>query len=111
MFFTLFIASPSSPLRVLICAAGWVLQPRARCVWMFSIATVASSTSMPTASASPPSVMRWIVCPVIHSAKHAAEQRERDVYHHDEGAPPVAQEQSTIRPVSTAPSAPSLTMS
>jgi hypothetical protein len=37
--------------------------PRARCVSMFSIATVASSTRMPTASASPPSVMMLIVWP------------------------------------------------
>ena len=35
--------------------------PRARCVWMFSMATVASSTRMPTASARPPSVMTLIV--------------------------------------------------
>lgn len=35
--------------------------PRARCVWMFSIATVASSTRMPTARASPPSVMMLMV--------------------------------------------------
>ncbi len=31
--------------------------------WMFSTSTVASSTSMPMASASPPSVMRFIVWP------------------------------------------------
>ena len=32
--------------------------------WMFSTATVASSTSMPMASASPPSVIRLMVKPV-----------------------------------------------
>jgi hypothetical protein len=35
--------------------------------WMFSIATVASSTRMPTASASPPSVMTFRVWPSAHS--------------------------------------------
>ena len=40
--------------------------------WMFSIATVASSTRMPIASARPPSVIRLIVCPVIHRASTAA---------------------------------------
>ena len=30
--------------------------------WMFSTSTVASSTSMPMASASPPSVIRFSVC-------------------------------------------------
>ena len=34
--------------------------------WMFSISTVASSTRMPIASASPPSVMMLIVLPVSH---------------------------------------------
>src|SRR6266849_163521 len=33
------------------------------CRWTFSIVTVASSTRMPTASAIPPSVMRFNVCP------------------------------------------------
>ena len=37
--------------------------PGAMCRWMFSMATVASSTRMPTASASPPSVIRLIVSP------------------------------------------------
>ena len=35
---------------------------------MFSIATVASSTRMPTASASPPSVITFSVSPNAHSA-------------------------------------------
>src|SRR5438876_539513 len=35
--------------------------------WIFSISTVASSTSTPTASARPPSVIMLIVCPVIHN--------------------------------------------
>ena len=38
---------------------------------MFSIATVASSTRMPTASASPPKVMMLMVWPKAHSAMTA----------------------------------------
>ena len=37
------------------------------CAWMFSIATVASSTRMPMARARPPSVMMLMVLPVSHS--------------------------------------------
>ncbi len=40
------------------CARG---VPRARCVWMFSMTTVPSSTRMPTARARPPSVMMLMV--------------------------------------------------
>ena len=40
--------------------------PMERCRWMFSTATVASSTRMPVASASPPSVMRLIELPVTY---------------------------------------------
>ena len=46
--------------------------PGRNCVWMFSIETVASSTSTPTASARPPSVMMLIVCPVAQNAMTAA---------------------------------------
>ena len=42
-------------------AARARLRPSARWVWMFSIVTVASSTRMPTANASPPKVMMLIV--------------------------------------------------
>ena len=42
--------------------------PIARLRWMFSISTVASSTRMPTASASPPSVMMFSVWPRAQSA-------------------------------------------
>ena len=74
-------------------------RPRARetpgsmCVWMFSISTVASSTSTPTASARPPSVMMLIVWPVSPEQHHGAEQRERNVEHDDQRAAPVAQEE------------------
>ena len=41
--------------------------PMWRLRWMFSTSTVASSTSMPIASASPPSVIRFNVCPLRKS--------------------------------------------
>ena len=41
--------------------------PSARLRWMFSIVTVALSTSSPIASARPPSVIRLIDCPVRNS--------------------------------------------
>ncbi len=46
--------------------------PCSRCQLMFSIVTVASSTRMPTASASPPSVMMLSVCPASASPAMAA---------------------------------------
>src|SRR3982074_737605 len=53
------IAIWSEPSRI----AGARSLPCSRCQLMFSIATVASSTSMPTASARPPSVMMLMVSP------------------------------------------------
>ena len=41
--------------------------PRLRLRWMFSISTVASSTRIPTASASPPNVMTFNECPSKYS--------------------------------------------
>ena len=41
--------------------------PMWRFRWMFSTSTVASSTSMPIASARPPNVMRFRVCPPRNS--------------------------------------------
>ena len=43
--------------------ASFSALPEAMCRWMFSMATVASSTRMPTASASPPRVIRLMVSP------------------------------------------------
>ena len=40
--------------------------------WMFSTATVDSSTRMPTARARPPSVIRLIDCPASHNANSEA---------------------------------------
>ena len=73
-------------------AARARLRPSARRVWMFSIATVASSTRMPTASANPPRVMMLIVWPETQSAA-PTRGRKRNVQDHDERTAPVAQEQ------------------
>ncbi len=60
--------------------------------WVFSISTVASSTRMPTASASPPSVITLMVC--AHHAQN--DQRDQDGERNrnadDEGAAPASQE-------------------
>ena len=48
-----------APLRIAVSTSS----PCSRCQLMFSIVTVASSTRMPTASASPPRVMMLIVSP------------------------------------------------
>ena len=68
------------------------------CVWMFSTSTVASSTRMPTASARPPSVIRFKVCPLSHRSTTAPEQSKGDVEHHDDHAAPVAQEHQHHQP-------------
>ena len=70
----------------------------AKWVWMFSTSTVASSTRMPTASARPPSVIRLTVCPLEPQRDHRRQQRQRDVQHDDQRAPPVAQEQQHHQP-------------
>ena len=54
------IAICSAPSTIAVVAAAL---PCSRLRWMFSIATVASSTRMPTASARPPSVMTLSVSP------------------------------------------------
>ena len=78
------------------------------CVWMFSISTVASSTRMPMASASPPRVIRLIVCPVSQSATTAAISA-RGIFSSTISALRQSRRNSRIiSPTSTAPSAPSL---
>jgi hypothetical protein len=52
--------------------AGSTSLPCSRCQLMFSIVTVASSTRMPTASASPPNVIMLSVWPVAHRPISAA---------------------------------------
>ena len=60
---------------------------------MFSIATVASSTRMPTASARPPSVMMLIVSPSALSTMIERQDRQRDRHRDDQRAAPAAEEQ------------------
>ena len=81
--------------------------PRARWTWMFSIATVASSTRMPMASARPPSVMIFTVCPVSHRPTSAASSANGMVSTTIKALRTSRRKSSTIRPVRIAPSAPS----
>jgi hypothetical protein len=78
----------SAPSRM----AGSSALPCSRCQLMFSIATVASSTRMPTASARPPRVMMLIVSPSALSAMIELEDRERDRDRDDHRAAPAAEE-------------------
>ena len=65
---------------------------------MFSIVTVASSTRMPTASASPPSVMTLIVSPSSGEHRHRRQDGERDRDGDDQGRAPAAEEQQDHHP-------------
>jgi hypothetical protein len=67
--------------------------PRPRWAWMFSTATVDSSTRMPMARARPPRVIRWIDWPVIQRANTAARRESGNVDDDDEGAAPIAEEE------------------
>ena len=60
---------------------------------MFSISTVASSTRMPTASASPPSVMMLIVSPSALSTISETKNGERNGDGDDQRAAPAPQKQ------------------
>ena len=66
--------------------------PSVRLRWMFSIVTVALSTSRPIASASPPRVIRLIVLPGQEQPDQAGEDRQRDRGRDDHRVPPAAQE-------------------
>ncbi len=78
-------------------------------LWMFSISTVASSTRMPTASASPPRVIKLMVCPLSQSATMAAISA-RGIFRRTTIALRQSRKNTnTIRPTSTAPDAPSPT--
>ena len=77
--------------------------PRARCVWMFSMATVASSTRMPTASARPPSVMMLMVWPAPHNATTAVSSAKGIVMTTIAELRQSRRNSSTISPVSRAP--------
>ncbi len=70
---TIQIQSSDTNAGVTICCAPSMIDvstslPCSRCQLMFSIVTVASSTRMPTASASPPRVMMFSVSPISESA-------------------------------------------
>ena len=70
---------------------------------MFSIATVASSTRMPTASARPPSVMTLIVWPAPHNAITAASNAKGIVTTTMPALRQSRRNTSTISPVRSAP--------
>ena len=72
---------------------------------MFSMATVASSTKMPTASARPPSVITLIVCPAPQSAITAASNANGMVTTTMPALRLSRRNTSTINPVKSAPSA------
>ncbi|MCG3163610.1 MAG: hypothetical protein JMDDDDMK_05049 [Acidobacteria bacterium] len=81
--------------------------PRDRCVWMFSMATVDSSTRMPMASANPPSVMMLIVCPVSHRPTTPARTANGIVVTTISALRRSRRNNKTIKPVNSAPNAPS----
>ena len=74
---------------------------------MFSMATVAMSTKMPTASASPPSVIRLMVWPVSQSASSDASNDSGIVMTTTSALRQSRRNSRTISPVSSAPSMPS----
>jgi hypothetical protein len=78
---------------------------------MFSTATVASSTRMPTASAMPPSVIRWMFSPLNHSANVAASSDSGMLMTTMNALRQSRRKINTMRPVRIAPSAPSLSRS
>jgi hypothetical protein len=81
--------------------------PRAGCVWMFSIATVAMSTRMPMARANPPSVMMFTVWPVSHSATTPPINASGMFSTTTSALRQSRRNNSTTIPVSNAPNAPS----
>ena len=74
---------------------------------MFSMQTVASSTRMPTAKASPPRVIMLMVCPVSQSASTEPMKESGMLMTTIKALRQSRRNSSTIRPVSTAPRAPS----
>ena len=81
--------------------------PLARWVWMFSIATVASSTRMPTARANPPRVMILMVCPAPQRATTAVSRANGIVTTTIVELRQSRKNSSTMSPVSKAPNSPS----
>lgn len=78
-------------------------------VWMFSTSTVDSSTRMPMDRASPPRVIRLSVWPVIHRARTLLSTASGMFNTTTMTARQSRRNSSTMRPVRTAPSAPSAT--
>ena len=81
-----------------ICAAPsriavFTVLPCSRCQLMFSMVTVASSTRMPTANASPPSVMTLRVCPLTANSAMAGKHRQGNRGGDDQGRAPTAKKQ------------------
>ena len=79
----------AAPSRMPVCRS----LPWSRLRSMFSIATVASSTRMPTASARPPSVMMLMVSPSALSMQMEAQDRKRNRDGDDQRAAPAPQKQ------------------
>ena len=79
-------------------------RPFSRSCWMASIATVASSTRMPTAKASPPKVMRLMVCPQSQRPSTARSSASGMLTTTTSVLRASRRKTKTIRPVSTAPS-------
>ena len=77
--------------------------------WVFSMDTVASSTSTPTASARPPSVIMFIVCPAAQSRITAPSSAKGMLATTISAERQSRRKISTINPVSSAPSTPSVT--
>ena len=95
---TMQIASVETKVGTAICAAPSITartsdlrMPMLRCV--FSIATVASSTSMPTASARPPSVITLMVWPEQAQDAERRQDGERNRDADDQRAAPASEKQ------------------
>ena len=79
-------------------------RPFSRSCWMASMATVASSTRMPTAKASPPKVMRLMVWPQSQRPSTASSSASGMLTTTTSVLRASRRKTKTIRPVSTAPS-------
>ena len=93
------IAICCAPSRI----AGSRSLPCSRCQLMFSIVTVASSTRMPTASASPPRVIMLMVIPTAQSATTADKRAIGMVKRTMPALRQSRRNNSTINPVRSAP--------
>ena len=92
-------------------AARAVPDPRCRCTCRFSIATVASSTRIPTARASPPRVIRLMVWPETQRPTTAAAMLMGILSTTITALRISRKNNRTINPVKAAPSKPSFAKS